>query len=649
MLGACRPRTAKAAVAIAAFVFVVVNIVFFRSLMWRDQTKELKTRIREQAQHIEMLEAQIEKLKLTRPTPPRPRSFSQRQSEDPKFETMLQDARAALTVCNDLNDELVVRLRKAAEAKDNGLTDLLGGWEKVDNIDASPIGCRAELQTLRLTMRTYVPREEVAAMTASLSSEREQKQAAKHHLQECADSYQAAESACEAKHGGSHEEKSPPLPKAERFVRLAKGITDAPTVVPVQPTRRPVGGRHRPKIDAKRKASLLRPSWLSEKQWQTLGEEPKEDTDPPTREPTSALTPPPTIRVQVGGSGISERMQKYGSSTAVLMICYNRAQYLQKALDKVIATRPHDDLFPIFVSQDGEIEDVTDVIEQYRSKVKHFKHDNSVPVQTTRPKENPSYFKISRHYGWAIDKVFEMKHIERVIILEEDLEVSADFFHYMAGGAWLLDEDPSIWCVSAWNDNGKSEFVKDADTLYRSDFFPGLGWMMKRELWSEIGGRWPRENGYWDDWMRRPDVRRGRACIRPEVSRTYTFGRKGASGGQFFDKFLSKIVLNEKVTKFDEMDLSHLTKVVYDTNFRKAVFFAQRVNEVYELRNEGHDARELRYAYGTMKDFAKIAKSIGIMTDEKAGVPRTGYQGVVTFWYGANKLNHVFLVPETFG
>lgn len=30
------------------------------------------------------------------------------------------------------------------------------------------------------------------------------------------------------------------------------------------------------------------------------------------------------------------------------------------------------------------------------------------------------------------------------------------------------------------------------DLLYRSDFFPGLGWMMTREIWAELGPKWPK-------------------------------------------------------------------------------------------------------------------------------------------------------------
>ena len=54
------------------------------------------------------------------------------------------------------------------------------------------------------------------------------------------------------------------------------------------------------------------------------------------------------------------------------------------------------------------------------------------------------------------------------------------------------------------------------ERLYRSDFFPGLGWMLTRTLWQELGASWP--PAYWDDWLRHPDRRQGRACIRPEVS-----------------------------------------------------------------------------------------------------------------------------------
>ncbi len=45
---------------------------------------------------------------------------------------------------------------------------------------------------------------------------------------------------------------------------------------------------------------------------------------------------------------------------------------------------------------------------------------------------------------------------------------------------------------------------------------------MTKKLWKEVAFKWPA--AYWDDWLREPEQRRSRDCIRPEISRTYTFG-----------------------------------------------------------------------------------------------------------------------------
>jgi len=34
--------------------------------------------------------------------------------------------------------------------------------------------------------------------------------------------------------------------------------------------------------------------------------------------------------------------------------------------------------------------------------------------------------------------------------------------------------------------------IYSADELYRSDFFPGLGWMLARSTWDELSPKWPK-------------------------------------------------------------------------------------------------------------------------------------------------------------
>lgn len=107
--------------------------------------------------------------------------------------------------------------------------------------------------------------------------------------------------------------------------------------------------------------------------------------------------------------------------------------------------------------------------------------------------------------------------------------MAPDFFEYFLGTYPILMRDQSLWCISAWNDNGKEGLVDQErpDLLYRTDFFPGLGWMLTKALWLELYTKWPR--AYWDDWIRDPLQRKGRACVRPELSRTRTFGKTGVS------------------------------------------------------------------------------------------------------------------------
>lgn len=88
------------------------------------------------------------------------------------------------------------------------------------------------------------------------------------------------------------------------------------------------------------------------------------------------------------------------------------------------------------------------------------------------------------------------------------MEIGPDFFEYFEAFLPLLHEDKTLICISAWNDNGKSELISDPFAFYRSDFFPGLGWMLTKALWNEIEPKWPLS--FWDDWLRLPEQRNNR-------------------------------------------------------------------------------------------------------------------------------------------
>ncbi|XP_050091968.1 uncharacterized protein LOC126575360 [Anopheles aquasalis] len=326
----------------------------------------------------------------------------------------------------------------------------------------------------------------------------------------------------------------------------------------------------------------------------------------------------------------------------VIVFACNRIS-VNKCLDDLIRYRPSPEQFPIIVSQDCDDEPTRNTILSYKDEVTLIQQpdQSDIPVPL-KEKKYKGYYKISRHYGWALRTVFR-QGFDSVIIVEDDLSVAPDFYEYFLGTYPVLKRDRSLWCVSAWNDNGKEGLIDTAahDLLYRSDFFPGLGWMLTKDLWDELEPKWPK--AFWDDWIRQPEQRKERACIRPELPRTRTFGKVGVSNGLFFDKHLKYIKLSEEFVSFTKSNLTYLVKSVYDEAFLKTIYQSPVVT-LDELKRGIVMTREpVRIAYHTKEQYKRATKSLGLMDDFKSGVPRTAYRGVVSFFYNGQR---VYLAPN---
>lgn len=157
--------------------------------------------------------------------------------------------------------------------------------------------------------------------------------------------------------------------------------------------------------------------------------------------------------------------------------------------------------------------------------------------------------RISQHYKASLTATFNLfPDAEYAIVLEEDLDVSPDFLSYFAQTIHLLEDDPTLYCVSAWNDQGYEHTARDPSLLYRVETMPGLGWILSRRLYKEeLETRWPTPEKLWDwdMWMRLPDIRHGRECIVPDVSRTYHFGSSGINMNSYFqDIYFKKHAFN---------------------------------------------------------------------------------------------------------
>ena len=169
--------------------------------------------------------------------------------------------------------------------------------------------------------------------------------------------------------------------------------------------------------------------------------------------------------------------KEFDYDTVLLIICSNRPEYLRRSLQKVIDYHPRRN-YPIFISEDGFHPEVRSVIEEALRRwnatapqipLLHVHHKNHY-----LPAEN-GYFKLARHFKFALDALFH-EHtsyglralVQRVLILEEDLEIAVDFFEYFSAVTPLLDADETLLCASAWNDNSLRGKVRDEKQLLRS-------------------------------------------------------------------------------------------------------------------------------------------------------------------------------------
>jgi alpha-1,3-mannosyl-glycoprotein beta-1,2-N-acetylglucosaminyltransferase len=244
--------------------------------------------------------------------------------------------------------------------------------------------------------------------------------------------------------------------------------------------------------------------------------------------------------------------------------------------------------------------------------------------------------------------------------LFSDLEVSPDFFNYFLRLQPLLLNDPSLYAISAWHDNSRPGIVKDpgafldtpqydlsyvltfempiSEAVMRSEFFPGLGWMMSRKLWLELEPVWPRV--YWDDWMREEAQRKGRDSLRPEISRTTTFGEEGATAeAATYDLYWKKMIKNTKNVDWSVYPVEVLEKDSFDRLFVERLESALRIDSVQSLKS--YDGKTLMLTYSTQDEFGEIALKLGLFTEWNR-FPRGAYRGVVEFWSGNNK---VMLAP----
>ncbi|XP_052830859.1 protein O-linked-mannose beta-1,2-N-acetylglucosaminyltransferase 1 [Octopus bimaculoides] len=257
------------------------------------------------------------------------------------------------------------------------------------------------------------------------------------------------------------------------------------------------------------------------------------------------------------------------SQVPVAVIASDRPHYLYRMLQSILST-PGANPGMITVFIDGYYEEPLEVTKLFGLiGVQH----TPLGVKNAR---------ISQHYKASLTATFNRyKDAEFAIIVEEDLDISPDFFNYFSQTMHLLDEDPSIYCVSAWNDQGYEHSCKDPSLLYRIETMPGLGWMLKRKLYKEeLEAQWPtpEKQWDWDMWMRANFIRKDRECIIPDISRTYHFGSKGINMNPYFQEVYFKKHSFMTLPNVQLKDIDKMKKDYYEVLIKQLIQDAKLLN-----------------------------------------------------------------------
>ncbi|XP_068220209.1 protein O-linked-mannose beta-1,2-N-acetylglucosaminyltransferase 1-like [Palaemon carinicauda] len=190
-----------------------------------------------------------------------------------------------------------------------------------------------------------------------------------------------------------------------------------------------------------------------------------------------------------------------------------------------------------------------------------------VPFVVHRP-EGFHNARTNANVRFALHSVFlNYPEADKAIVLEDDLILSPDILRFFHQTSWVLNNDPTVFCVNAFNSNSLPNTASDTKKLLRSESFPMYGWMVRREYAFQVVTHWiPGEEGDWDWFLMGASSQRGRDVVSPEVSRTFHAG----SAGAHVDGFEQHLYYNRMLTTTDpNIRLINITGVIYKNYYQE--------------------------------------------------------------------------------
>lgn len=128
----------------------------------------------------------------------------------------------------------------------------------------------------------------------------------------------------------------------------------------------------------------------------------------------------------------------------------------------------------------------------------------------------------------------------------------------------------------------------DYFALRRTEFFPGLGWLLTRSLYEgELERAWPNE--HWDHWLRSESISRHREIVYPQVPRSFHNGVVGTFMNlETHNRYFRDIAYNQN-PDLEWAALSYIqgTTEVYEARLVDLIEQCTHVQSLQELKSGG--------------------------------------------------------------
>ena len=272
-------------------------------------------------------------------------------------------------------------------------------------------------------------------------------------------------------------------------------------------------------------------------------------------------------------------------------VTHKRTHYLERSLVSFLNQR-HNEKFDMIVSLDAPSAEsrvrslLIRLESEYSRSIRLVLKTNESKTCFTFQYKNEQA--VDQHIFSAIRLAFSNDHSFGVII-EEDLELAPDFLDLMITSAPVLAKDQTLFCVSAWNDNGFKGQVSDPSALMRTDILPGLGFMLTRSSAMSLLKMWKGNDFWgWDFWMRRSVANDLRECIAPEIPRVLHIGEGGIhiKENSFYEKLMDVAKISGGLGTF-EKTVNTLNLDSYDKRLKEAIDKANLI-PIEQARDTNH-------------------------------------------------------------